>query len=317
MNQPGDTVTLSRDRMIALLGQLERLAAGDTRASLDISPLHDELDAIAFGVNVLADELRWAHARITEELAHLGRVTMLDALTGSLAHEINQPLTAVMANAEAASRLLAAQPPRIDELRQTLNEIVSDNKRAGDVVRRMKALLRKGVRQQEALDLNGCVVEVVKLVQGNAVSRQISLDIDLAPGLDRVLGDRVQLQQVVLNLLMNAFDAVQDRGEADRRVAVRTSRQGTTATVDVSDRGRGISDEALAKVFEPYVTTKREGMGLGLWICRTIVAAHGGTLTATRNPAVGMTFSANFPMWPASSSDVSKPAASVPAAEPR
>ncbi len=317
MSAADDTVTLSRERMRTLLAQLERLAAGDTRASLAISPLHDELDAIAFGVNVLADELRWAHARITEELAHLGRVTMLDALTGSLAHEINQPLTAVMANAEAASRLLAAQPPRIADLRQALSEIVSDNKRAGDVVRRMKTLLKKGVRQEEAIDLNGSVVEVVKLIQGNAVSREISLGIELAPGLDRVLGDRVQMQQVILNLLMNAFDAVQDRAEPDRRVSARTSRRGATATVDVSDRGRGMSDETLARAFEPYFTTKGEGIGLGLWICRTIVAAHGGTLTATRNPDAGMTFSASFPVSTATEPDTTKPAATAPATEPR
>src|SRR5262249_4078728 len=127
-------VSFDATRITVLLEKLERLASGDTQERLEISPRHHELDPIAPGINVLADELRWAHARITEELAHLGRVTMLDALTGSLAHEINQPLTAVMANTEAALRLLASRPPRLDDLQETLNEILSDNKRAGDVV---------------------------------------------------------------------------------------------------------------------------------------------------------------------------------------
>jgi two-component system sensor kinase FixL len=303
---PDRSVSFDRQRVAVLLEKLERLASGDTQESLEISPAHDELDAIAHGINVLADELRWAHARITEELAHLGRVTMLDALTGSLAHEINQPLTAVMANTEAALRLMASQPPRIGDLHETLNEILSDNKRAADVVRRMRTLLRKGARQHEPIEMNGSVVEVLKLIQNNAASRQISLDVDLASGLEPVLGDRVQIQQVVLNLLLNAFDAVQECQGDDRQVRLRTSAQDSAAVVEVSDYGSGLPDEALALIFEPFFTTKRDGMGLGLWICRAIVGAHGGTLAAARNPGAGLTFSARFPVWKAFEPDLSR-----------
>jgi two-component system sensor kinase FixL len=304
---PRSELSFDRDRVAALLEKLERLAAGDTQTSLDISPAHDQLDAIAYGINVLADELRWVHARVTEsergradalreELAHLGRVTMVDALTGSLAHEINQPLTAVAANADAALHLLEAQPPRLHELRKALAEIMADNRRVGDVLRRVRLLLKKGVTARELIEVNGIVGEVVKLAQGDAIGRRIVLDVDLASRVGPVMGDRIQIQQVVLNLLLNAFDAVQDRDNADRRVRLRTAQRGQSAVIEVTDRGSGLSDEALALVFEPFFTTKRNGLGLGLSISRQIIVAHGGTLDITRNTETGMTFAATLPI---------------------
>jgi len=242
-------------------------------------------------------------AALREELAHLGRVTLVEALTGSLAHEINQPLTAVMANTEAALRLMTAQPPRWHELRETLNEVLADNRRAADVLERMRTLLKKGATRYEPLELNGIVREVVKLVQNNLTGRQIALDIDLASDLPPVLGDRVQVQQVLLNLVMNAFDAVAAREVTDRHVRLQTASRAHTAIVDVTDRGGGLSDEELSVIFEPFYTTKREGLGLGLSISRAIVTAHGGTLGATRNGEAGMTFSAIFPSWPPPSAD--------------
>jgi two-component system sensor kinase FixL len=295
-------------RVHQILEGLERLAAGDTQSGLTISSRHDELDAIAHGINVLADELRFAHERITEaervklgqlreELAHLSRVTMLDALTISLAHEINQPLTAVMANAEAGLRLLSMDPPQIREVRETLHEILCDNKRADDVVRRMRALLKKGATRFEPIDLNSTVSDAVKLVESNALGRRIAVDAQFAVGLAPVLGDRVQIHQVVLNLLLNAFDAVQPCEIAARRVVVRTSAHEKTALVEVADCGPGLTDQEIGMVFEPFFTTKPDGMGLGLSICRTIVDAHGGTIDARRNADVGMTFAAAFPLW--------------------
>jgi two-component system sensor kinase FixL len=302
-------VRLTAERVHQLLERLERLAAGDTNTTLELSPLHDELDAIAHGINVLADELRWAHGRITqserakadelrEALAHLGRVGMLDVLAGSLAHDINQPLTAATTNAAAAMRQLAKDQPPLDEVRRTLADVVHESKRAGEIVHRMRTLLKKSATRYDFVELNGAVSEVVKLIQANAAGRQIALEMALADDLPPVQGNRIQIQQVVLNLLMNAFDAVQHREPAARSVHLQTSRRELTAAVEIRDYGTGLSDEALAALFEPFRTTKQDGLGLGLWICRGIVDAHGGTLSATRNPDGGMTFSAEFPTPP-------------------
>ena len=300
-------LSFSRDRIRVFLETLEKLAAGDTQSMLELTAAHDELDAIAFGINVLADELRWAHARITEservkadtmraELAHLDRVRMIDPLTGSFAHEINQPLMAVMANAEAALRLLDTQPTPVLALRETLSEIVIDNKRAAEVMERMRTLLRKGSALSDTVDVNGIVTDVLKLVQGNAALRRVGVDSELTPALGLVKGDRVQIQQVVINLLLNAFDAVENRPVADRRVRVHTRQCNLVAAIMVSDQGFGLSDDELGRIFQPFFTTKRHGLGLGLSISRAIVGAHGGTLTAARNPDVGMTFTATFPL---------------------
>src|SRR5262249_53497756 len=157
-------------------------------------------------------------------------------------------------------RLLDTQPAPVEDLRDTLHEILNDNKRAGDVVRRLRALLRKGGIAREPVEVNGTVTEVVKLVQNNALARGVVLDVELTPSLEPVLGDRIQIQQVVLNLLMNAFDAVQECRGPDRRVALRTSPRDLMAVIDVTDRGNGMSDDALALLFEPFFTTKKDGM---------------------------------------------------------
>jgi PAS domain S-box-containing protein len=432
-------VRFAADRVSDLLERLERMVARDPDARLELSPAHDELDAIAFGVNALAEELRWTHARIQnaerleneafreeivrrsttnfvtafrlnpcsvtivrlsdgrfldvnasfehqtgflrqevvgrtvaeiglwmdpedmavvktamceggrldghevrfrtrsgtlstavfsaeiidfggescilatgldvterkrteaqaallrEELAHLGRITMLDALTGSLAHEINQPLTAIATNADAAVRLLAATPPRWTQLSEALADIRRDSHRAGEVVRRMRVLLRKSPTELGPVDLARTTADVVRLAEGDATIRRIRLEVALARGL-MVTGDRTQIQQVVLNLLLNAFDAVEDRPPVDRRVALRLSGREGRALIEVVDRGAAIPDEALALLFEPFYTTKQDGLGLGLSICRTILTAHNGTIGATRNSGPGMTFTVTLPL---------------------
>jgi PAS domain S-box-containing protein len=236
-----------------------------------------------------AATLRW-------EFAHRGRMIMLDALTGSLAHEINQPLTAIMNNARVARELLNAPDGQLELVREILDDVLADSRRAGDVIWRMRALLKKGDARRERVELGPIVAGVITLVQGHIAARRISLVTELAPGADTIDGDSVQVQQVALNLLMNAFDAAQECEPANRRVRLRTSRHGGGVVIEVSDWGAGLSDDALAGVFEPFQTTKRDGLGLGLWICRQIMTAHGGTLSAGRNPEGGMTFAATFPL---------------------
>ncbi len=232
---------------------------------------------------------------LRDELAHLGRVTSLEALTGTLAHEINQPLTALIANADTGLRIIGQRSPDLAELGRTLNDIIAEGQRAGHVLKRVRSLLKKESARYEGVDLNQTIREVVRLVQGTAVGRRIQLDVDLAPAGRLVLGDRVQLQQVVLNLLLNAFDAVEDGDPDARRVTLRTSASDDRAVIAVIDRGAGLADADLSRMFEPFYTTKRDGMGLGLSICQAIVGAHGGALRAERNPDRGMTVLASFP----------------------
>ena len=250
-----------------------------------------------------------AHAAILrDELAHLGRVGMLSALTGALAHEINQPLTAVRVNAEAGLILLASEKPAMNELRAALSEIRNDNQRAAEVLRRVRTLLRKETTRMEPAEINSTVSDVVKLIENSAVRRGIRVEVALAPQTRQVRGDRVQMQQVVLNLLMNACDAVQQNEKRSRRVNVKTYAGEEGMVVEVRDAGTGLSDDELPRVFEPFYTTKHDGMGLGLSICRTIVDAHGGTLAAARNSDRGMTFSVSFPFWEHKPGHASDPA---------
>jgi len=233
------------------------------------------------------DEVR----RLRDALAHVGRVSMLGALTGSLAHEINQPLAAIGVNAQAGLNLVACGQADVHELREAMRDIIADSRRAGDVLHRLRDLLTKGTTEHAPLDVTTLIDEVLRLVRGEIVAHRILLEVDLEDCAPFVLGDRVQIQQVVLNLLINAFEGVRDLEVAERRVILRMRAIGTEVVVSVGDRGIGLSDDELAQIFEPFYTTKRGGMGLGLAICRAIVTAHGGVLTAERNTDRGMTFS--------------------------
>jgi signal transduction histidine kinase len=249
----------------------------------------------------LAGKVRHWETRIVrcEELAHVGRVTSLGALTGSLAHEINQPLASIMANAQAALRMLTTSPLDLAELRDTLSDIVSDDRRAGDVLRRLRALLTKEAPESKTLDIKSTMEDILQLVHSDIVMRRVALDVDFAPDLPPVRGDRVQLQQVALNLLINAFEAVQDLDVERRRVRLQTSRQDGHIVISVVDQGPGVPEDDMARVFEPFYTTKSDGMGLGLPICRTIAMSHGGALVAAPNADTGMTFSLRLPVAPA------------------
>jgi PAS domain S-box-containing protein len=228
--------------------------------------------------------------KLRQELAHIGRVTTFAALTGSLTHEIRQPLTAIRTNAQAALRLIS-ESPGMNELRNALADIVAESQRAADVMVRVGTMLKRDAQRHASVNLNAAVTEIAKILRADLLARRIRLKVDLEAGLPEVLGDRVQLQQVALNLVMNACDAVKDQPDGSRIVSLRTSSQDATVTVSISDNGPGLTSEELSLVFEPFYTTKLDGMGLGLPICEMIMHVHEGTLAAERNPDGGMTFS--------------------------
>jgi PAS domain S-box-containing protein len=234
-------------------------------------------------------------ARQRDDLAHLSRVAMLGELSGSLAHELNQPLTAILSNAQAAQRYLAQSPPRVDNLAEILVDIVKSNHRAGAVIQRLRSMLRKEESQRHPLDINELVEESMRVMRSDLLSRHVEVGTDLAASLPAVSGDRNQLQQVLLNFVINGCDAM-DGQEADRLLVVRTQASADgNVEVSVADRGAGIPSANLERIFEPFVTTKTTGMGLGLAICRSIVEAHGGRLWATNNADRGATLHCELP----------------------
>ncbi len=239
-------------------------------------------------------------ARQRNELAHLSRVTMLGELSGSLAHELNLPLSAILCNAQAAQRLLAHGDADLAEVQEILSEIVSEDKHAGEVIRRLRLWLKKGEVRQHSLRINKVVQDVLKLIRSDLVNQRVTVDIELARNLPIVIGDPVQLQQVLVNLVVNACDAMTNCTSAERRLLIRTgieNRNGTSAvTLSVTDRGSSIPEEKMEQIFEPFFTTKAKGMGLGLSVCRTIIAAHRGKLWATNNADCGATFHFSLPI---------------------
>jgi signal transduction histidine kinase len=234
--------------------------------------------------------------RLRQELAHIGRVSAMGELTASVAHELNQPLTAILNNAEVAQQHLDATVPNLDEVREILADIVADDKRAAEVIRRLRALVRKGTLEHALLDINDVVSEVAELVRNDVVLRNVPMTVDLAAGLPAVRGDRVQLQQVVLNLVLNGLEAMLEPGAGAHALAIRTSRAGDAAVrVEVQDAGVGIDVDEIERMFQPLYTTKPEGLGMGLAIARTIIDAHGGQLHAANNVGGGATFQFTLP----------------------
>ena len=245
------------------------------------------------GVTVDISERKRAEfeaAQLRHQLTHVGRVTSLGELAATLAHELNQPLGAIVSNAEAARLFLDRVPPSIDELRAILEDIERDGQRAGAIVHRVRLLLQRRTPDMKPLDVAALIEGFVGLARPFFLGRQIDLTAEVPPDLPAPCGDLVQIQQVLINLMLNAIDAVADQPPQERQVRVRAAcRDGGGVEFSVTDSGPGIPAETLPHVFEPFFTTKREGMGMGLPICRTIVQSHGGDVRVRNNPAGGTT----------------------------
>jgi PAS domain S-box-containing protein len=237
-------------------------------------------------------ELRQAQA----ELAHVTRVTTLGELTASIAHEVNQPITGVVTNAEAGLRWLRAEPPNLDEIRLILGGIIKDGSRAGDVIHRIRALVRKAPPRIARFDLNEAVLDVIALTRSELLSHGVSLHDQRATSLPLIEGDRIQLQQVILNLILNAVEAMSCIDGA-REIRISTAREISNGVlITVKDSGPGLDSQSADRLFDAFYTTKPDGMGMGLAICRSIIEAHRGRLWATANEPRGAVFQFTLPL---------------------
>jgi signal transduction histidine kinase len=231
------------------------------------------------------------------EMAHMNRRVSMGELSESMAHELNQPLGAIHNNAGAAEMLIKADPPKLQEVAEILADIKRDDQRASDIIARTRKMMRKAEFQPQGIDLNETIGEAVEMLAADASVNGVSLRTELDPGLPKARADRIQVQQVILNLALNAIESLDD-GRADRReLVIRTTRaNGKEAEVSVADSGGGIPAELLPRIFEPFVTSKTTGMGLGLAISRTIVESHGGQIRAENAPAGGAVFHFTLPL---------------------
>ncbi|MGF6638312.1 trifunctional serine/threonine-protein kinase/ATP-binding protein/sensor histidine kinase [Paraburkholderia sp. MM6662-R1] len=250
-----------------------------------------------------ARESERRYREVQTELAHANRVATMGQLTASIAHEVNQPIAATVTNAQAALRWLSAQPPAVEKVRQALSRIVNDSNRAGDVIGRIRELIRKAPPRKERMDLNEAIREVIELTRGEATKRGASVQTRLAGGLPHVEGDRVQLQQVLLNLVINAIEAMSSVSDGVREMLVSTAEADSGyLLVAVRDSGPGFTADSAEHVFAPFYTTKPTGLGMGLSICRSIIEAHGGRLWASANVPRGAVFQFTVPVYPELSS---------------
>ena len=233
--------------------------------------------------------------RVQAELAHVARVTTLGELTASIAHELNQPIGSTLLDAQAALHWLAAQPPDLDEVRQSLANIIAAAKRAGDITGRYRDLIKKTPHRADRLDINYAIREVVELTRPEAVKNDVLVQMELADGLPHVKGDKVELQQVVLNLIMNAVEAMSTVAKGARELVISTTRADADVMVTVWDSGLGLPESDVERIFQPFHTTKQGGLGMGLSISRSIIEAHGGRLWASANAPRGAIFQFTLP----------------------
>ena len=243
-----------------------------------------------------ARESEQKYRKMQTEFAHVNRVTTMGQLAASIAHEVSQPITGVIVNADAAMRWLGRQPPDLDQARYSLGEIVNNGKRAGDVIGRIHALIKKVPPRKDGLEINEAIQEVIALTHGEVVKNRVSLRTQLAAGLPLIQGDRVQLQQVILNLIINALEAMSAVSEGARELRIASGKDGSNGVlVTVQDSGPGLKPESFDCLFDAFYTTKPSGMGMGLSICRSIVEAHQGQLWTTANTPRGAIFQFTLP----------------------
>jgi C4-dicarboxylate-specific signal transduction histidine kinase len=243
-----------------------------------------------------AHESERRYREIEMGLAHANRVATIGQLTGSIAHEVNQPIAATLANAQAARRWLDAQSPNLEEVRQALDCIVRDANRAGEVIGRIRALIRKAPRRKDRVDINATVCEVIELTRGELVKNAVSSHTQLADGLPFIEGDRVQLQQVILNLIVNAVQAMGAVADEARELLITTAQaKPQEVLVAVKDSGPGLAADNLERILDPFYSTKPGGLGMGLSICRSIIEAHEGRLWVTANVPHGAIFHFTVP----------------------
>jgi C4-dicarboxylate-specific signal transduction histidine kinase len=248
--------------------------------------------AIALEITRSERQLR----ELQRELAHANRVVTIEQLTASITHEVNQPIAAARNNVIAALHFLDRNPPDLQEVREALACAAEDTDRAGAVVSRMRTLMQKASPRSERVDINEAVHEVIELTRGEALKNGVSVKTEFAKGLPIITCDRVQLQQVVLNLILNALQAMGGDREGAGQVLITTSQtESNDACIGIQDTGPGLSSEILSRLFEPFYTTKPNGMGLGLAICRSIIEAHGGRLWAEANEPRGAVFQFTLP----------------------
>jgi PAS domain S-box-containing protein len=244
-------------------------------------------------------EVRESERRYREvqtKLTHANRVAAVGQLTASIAHEVKQPIAGTLTNAKAALRWLDRGPPNIEEARQALTRIVQDGNRAAEVIDRIRALIKRAPPRRDLLEINAAIREVIELTGGEAVRNGVSVQTELAEGLPLIQADRVELQQVMLNLIVNAIEAMSDAGEGTRTLLISTALVDAGVRVAVKDSGPGLAAGTLDRLFEPFHTTKSSGLGLGLSICRSIIEAHGGKLWASANAPHGAVFQFTVPL---------------------
>ena len=245
------------------------------------------------------EDLRESERRYREtqmELAHVNRVTTMGQLTASIAHEVSQPIAAAATNASAGLRWLAAQPPDLKEARDAFDSIIKASNQAGEVIGRIRALIKKVPERKATLDINETILETISLTRSEMRQHGVLLKTELTNGLPRIWGDRVQLQQVILNLIMNAIEAMSEISEGSRELLIGSSIDSPDGViVTVRDSGAGLKSESLDHLFDPFYTTKPAGIGMGLSICRSITEAHGGRVWATANVSPGASFHFSLP----------------------